>query len=127
MMARSASGRSRGRVGRRGRTSTPGWGWEMFTRPEQSRFWLIVGFVVRRRAELTVITVGWLVFVQLDSEVTPGLPGPVTPAQWAWLLLTATLAVVLAVPPSRRYTLRRCTAVVMRHRMRACFLQTRTW
>ena len=127
MMARSASGRSRGRVGRRGRTSTPGWGWEMFTRPEQSRFWLIVGFVVRRRAELTVITVGWLVTVQLDSKVTPGLPGPVTPAQWAWLLLTATLAVVLAVPPSRRYTLRRCTAVVMRHRMRACFLQTRTW
>ncbi len=82
---------------------------------------------MRRRAELTVITVCWLVFVQLDSHVTPGLPGWMTPAQWAWLLMAATLAVVLAVPVSRRYTLRRATAVVMRHRMRACFLQTRTW
>src|SRR6476660_9074388 len=101
MMARSASGRSRGRVGRRGRTSTPGWGWEMFTRPEQSRLWLVVGFVVRRRAELTVITVGWLVFDQLDSNVTPGLPGWMTPALWTWLLMAATLAVVLTLPPSR--------------------------
>lgn len=99
----------------------------MFTRPEQSRFWLVIGFVVRRRAELTVIAVGWLVLVQLETDVTPGLPGPVTPAQWAWLLMAATCAVVLAVPPSRRYALRRCSAVVMRHRMRACFLQTRTW
>src|SRR6478672_3503531 len=118
MMARSASGRSRGR----GRPTTPGWGWEMFTRPEQSRFWLVIGFVVRRRAELTLITVGWLVFDQLETQVTPGLPGPVTPAQWAWLLVAVTVAVVLAIPPSRRYTLRRCSAVLMRHRMRACFL-----
>ena len=43
--------------------------------PEHSRFWLVIGFVVRRRAELTVITVAWLVFVQLESHVTPGLPG----------------------------------------------------
>ena len=127
MMARSASGRSRGRSGRRGRSNTPGWGWEMFTRPEQSRFWLIVGFVVRRRAELTVITVVWLVVDQLDSHVTPGLPEWMTPAQWAWLLMAATTGVVLALPASRRFTLRRATAVVMRHRMRACFLQTRTW
>src|SRR4051812_17158858 len=41
--------------------------------------------------------------------------------------MAATLAVVLALPASRRYTLRRVSAVVMRHRMRACFLQTRTW
>ena len=70
--------------------STPGWGWEFLTRPEHNRFWLVVGFVVRRRAELTVITVSWLVFVQLDSHVTPGLPGWMTPAQWAWLLMAAT-------------------------------------
>ena len=127
MMARSASGRARGRSGPRGRSNTPGWGWEFLARPEHSRFWLVVGFVVRRRAELTVITVVWLGFVQLDSHVTPGLPGWMTPAQWAWLLMAATLAVVLAVPVCRRYTLRRTTAVVMRHRMRACFLQTRTW
>src|SRR6478672_8045830 len=126
-MARSASGRVRGRSGPRGRSNTPGWGWEFLARPEHNRFWLVVGFVVRRRAELTVITVCWLVFVQLDSHVTPGLPGWMTPALWAWLLMAATLAVVLAVPVSRRYTLRRATAVVMRHRMRACFLQTRTW
>src|SRR3954449_4264067 len=127
MMARSASGRSRGRVGRRGRTSTPGWGWEMFTRPEQSRMWLVIGFVVRRRAELTVITVVWLFFVELDSHVSPGLPGWMTAAQWSWLLMVTTVAVVLVIPVSRRYTLRRASAVVMRHRMRACFLQTRTW
>jgi hypothetical protein len=99
----------------------------MFTRPEQSRFWLVIGFVVRRRAELTVITVTWLVIDQLESKVTPGLPVWMTPAQWAWLLMAATLAVVLAIPASRRFTLGRATAVVMRHRMRACFLQTRTW
>jgi hypothetical protein len=129
-MARSASGRARGRSGRsglRGRSQSPGWGWEFLVRPEHNRFWLVVGFVVRRRAELTVITVSWLVFVQLESHVTPDLPEWMTPAQWAWLLLAATAAVVLAVPVSRRYTVRRCTAVVMRHRMRACFLQTRTW
>ena len=126
-MARSASGRSRGRSGSRGRTHTPAWGWEFLARPEHNRFWLVVGFVVRRRAELIAITVWWLVFVQLDRHVTPGLPGWMTPAQWAWLLMAATLAVVLAVPVSRRFALRRCTAVVMRHRMRACFLQTRTW
>ena len=99
----------------------------MFTRPEQSRFWLVIGFVVRRRAELTVITVTWLVIDQLETKVTPGLPGWMTPAQWAWLLMVATLAVVVAVPASRRFTLGRATAVVMRHRVRACFLQTRTW
>src|SRR6478672_8014101 len=126
-MARSASGRVRGRSGPRGRSNTPGWGWEFLVRPEHNRFWLVVGFVVRRRAELTVITVTWLVFVQLESHVSPGLPAWMTPVQWTWLLLAATAAVVLAIPASRRYTLRRATAVVMRHRMRACFLQTRTW
>src|SRR6478672_10114478 len=126
-MARSASGRVRGRSGPRGRSNTPGWGWEFLVRPEHNRFWLVVGFVVRRRAELTVITVTWLVFVQLESHVSPGLPAWMTPVQWTWLLMAATLTVVLALPASRRYTLRRATAVVMRHRMRACFLQTRTW
>jgi len=82
---------------------------------------------VRRRAELTVITVTWLVFVQLESHVSPGLPAWMTPVQWTWLLLAVTVAVVLAIPASRRYTVRRATAVIMRHRMRACFLQTRTW
>jgi alginate O-acetyltransferase complex protein AlgI len=42
----------------------------MFTRPEQSRFWLVIGFVVRRRAELTVITVGWLA-ARLPGRVSP--------------------------------------------------------
>jgi len=126
-MARSASGRVRGRSGPRGRSQSPGWGWEFLVRPEHNRFWLVVGFVVRRRAELTVITVTWLVFVQLESHVSPGLPAWMTPVQWTWLLLAATVAVVLTIPASRRYTVRRATAVIMRHRMRACFLQTRTW
>ena len=126
-MARSASGRVRGRSGSRGRSQSPGWGWEFLVRPEHNRFWLVVGFVVRRRAELIVITVTWLVFVQLESHVSPGLPAWMTPVQWTWLLLAATAAVVLAIPASRRYTVRRATAVIMRHRMRACFLQTRTW
>ncbi len=138
MMARSATGRARGRTAPRGRSAqSPLWG-EFLTRPEHNRFWLVVGFVVRRRTELTVILVGWLVFVQLTHALTPtpppagpGVPPPtapvVTPAGWALLSMAVTVAVVLAVPVSRRYMWRRSMAVVMRHRLRACFLQTRTW
>ena len=125
-MARSASGRSAAAPAPVAAATPPVGDGSSWPDPN-TRLWLVIGFVVRRRAELTVITVVWLVLVQLDSHVTPGLPGWMTPAQWAWLLMAATVAVVLAVPASRRYTLRRCTAVVMRHRMRACFLQTRTW
>ena len=41
--------------------------------------------------------------------------------------MATTLVVVLAVPASRRCVWGRCRSVVIRHRMRACFLQTRTW
>ncbi len=126
-MARPANGRSRGRNPRQRGGQQPLWGSEIFARPESNRYLLVVGFFVRRRAEFIVITVGWLVFVQLNNHVTPGLPDWMTPAHWALLLMATTLMVVLAVPMSRRYTLGRARAAMTRHRMRACFLQTRTW
>ena len=136
-MARTTSSRrNNSRSGHSGRGSID---IGFLTRPEGNRFWLLLGFVLRRRAELTVITVGILVHAQLASWITAWLmpaPAPDTPpemlpligpSQWALIVMTATVTVVLVVPVSRRFVIGRCWSVVTRHRMRACFCQTRTW
>lgn len=126
-MARTTSGRTartgRGRSGPHRGTLPTGW----FSRPEQHRFWLICGFLIRRRAELTVITVFWIGFVQVEAWITPATAGWMSPTTGTWIITAAAVTVVLAVPPSRRYVFGRCWAVITRHRMRACFCQTRTW
>ena len=125
-MARSALGRTGGR-NRSGRHQSP-WGWMgVLGRPESNRFWLIVGFLVRRRAELTAIAVTWWVFLYVEHRLPPDLPGGLSPAQGAGILIGVTALVIVAVPYSRRLLWRRCWAVLTRHRMRACFYQTRTW
>jgi hypothetical protein len=120
-MARTrAHGRSgsRSRFGRRsGRNTAAVTAVEFFTRPEQNIVWQILGFLVRARAELTVITV--LVTVALIGREQIGPDA-------AFLVTAATTLVVFAVPASRRYVNRRVWCVLTRHRMRACFTQTRT-
>jgi hypothetical protein len=132
MMART-SGTSSGRGGRSGRSAPSGLV-GFWTRPERNRYLLMVGFLVRRRAELTVLTVGIIVFTTIRGwftpQPTPGQPAPepiISPTGWALIVMAATLAVVMAVPPTRRVVWGRCRAVLIRHRMRACFVQTRTW
>ncbi|MCO1657432.1 hypothetical protein [Pseudonocardia humida] len=89
---------------------------EIFTRPEQHWFFRVVGFIIRRRAELTVITVtviAWTVCVDQFGQ-THTVIG-----------MTVTVLVVFAVPASRRFVIRRMWCVITRHRMRACFKRTR--
>ncbi|GAA1181001.1 hypothetical protein [Pseudonocardia alaniniphila] len=119
-MARTRQGHTRGRLGfgRRSGRTTPAMGAvEFFTRPEQNIIWQVLGFIVRARAELTVLTVLVVASVVLREEIG---------SDAAFYVLTATTCVVFAVPASRRYLIRRAWCVTTRHRMRSCFAQTRT-
>jgi hypothetical protein len=121
-MARtSRARRSSGRRSPRTRTSARTGIVEIFTYPQQHLFWRIVGFLVRRRAELTVLAVAliarfwtWPWLVDLIGRTA------------ALLTATALILGVLVTPVSRRYLIRRWWCVTTRHRMRACFKQTRT-
>ena len=121
-MARTSRAR-RPRSGRttRTRTSARTGVIEVFTRPEHSLIVRLLGLIVRLRAELTILAV------------------LLTARFWAWprlsdrlghtmalLATTALILGVLVVPASRRYLGRRWWSITTRHRMRACFLQTRT-
>ena len=117
-MARTrSSSRSRLGFGRRSGRNTAIGAVEFFTRPEQNIIWQVLGFIVRIRAELTVITV--LTTVALIGR------GQIGPDATTIVLATTTL-VVFAIPASRRYVIRRAWCVMTRHRMRSCFAQTRT-
>lgn len=90
---------------------------EVFIRPQQSIPARILGFAVRLRAELFVISIVVVGYVELTS-VMP---------DWAVYTLVGVLVVVVAsVPASRRYVVCRFWCVVTRHRVRCCFEQTRT-
>jgi hypothetical protein len=115
---------------------------EFFTRPEQHIFWRVLGFLVRARAELFIITALLVVFVQLQAWFTPtpvdtGLPPEAAPAivdepPWlepphiALLIMLGGFTVLLVIPASRRFLIRRVWCVITRHRMRSCFVQSRT-
>jgi hypothetical protein len=117
---------------------------EFFTRPEQHIAWRVLGFLVRARAEIFMVTTLVVVFVQLQAWVTPApedetiVPpeaAPVTgdesppmfgPPHIALLIMLGALAVLLVIPASRRFLVRRIWCVTTRHRMRSCFVQSRT-
>jgi hypothetical protein len=117
---------------------------EFFTRPEQHIAWRVLGFLVRARAEIFMFTTLVVVFVQVQAWVTPPPPdetapppeaAPVTgdesppmfgPPHIALLIMLGAVAVLLAVPASRRFLVRRVWCVITRHRMRSCFVQSRT-
>ncbi len=90
---------------------------EIFTRPEYHPVTRVVGLVVRYRAELSCVAILMTTALILRGQVGP---------DWATLILVAVAAIVVAVPASRRYIIRRVWCVCSRHRARSCFLQTRT-
>ncbi|MDQ3577181.1 MAG: hypothetical protein M3443_06185 [Actinomycetota bacterium] len=91
---------------------------EIFTRPHQHIIVRIGGALVRLRAELTVIAVlltGQLLLTKAGMS-----------ARWALVTLLVIVGVLLAIPATRRYLNARSWAVTSRHRVRTCFVQTRT-
>ncbi|TQM46137.1 hypothetical protein [Pseudonocardia cypriaca] len=143
-MARTRS-RGSARPGRSGRTNkahalTPAI--EFFTQPERHLAWRVLGFLVRARAEIIIATTLLVVFVQLQAWLTPtpedtGTPPEAAPVMvdeppWlepphlALLIMLGGFTVLLVIPASRRFLIRRVWCVITRHRMRSCFVQSRT-
>lgn len=78
--------------------------------------WVLFGLVIRARAEITVLavvgSVDWWLHTIMTSLV-------------ANLVLIGSLAVLVLVPVSRRFLLRRFWCVLDRHRLRSCLRQTK--
>lgn len=113
-MARYSRG-TRGRA--RARQSARTGALEVFIRPDQTILGLIVGWLIRLRAEIFVIICITLCSLWLASVMS---------AELVSVLLISICVLVLGVPGLRRYVTRRVWCVVTRHRVRACFQQTRT-
>lgn len=128
------------RTGTFGRSSRRTGTVEFFTRPESNPVLRVLGFIVRMRAELTLIVVLLGTYISLGHLATSwGTPLPVNPVTGqpagidpAWdsdatlLIIGGAIAVILIIPASRRYTHRRMWSITTRHRIRAAFSQTRT-
>lgn len=89
---------------------------EVFTRPQRSLPARIVGLIIRLRAELLVATLAVLAWVWLTDRM---------PAWVAGLVVGVLVLAAGAWPVSRRYLLRRCYAVMTRHRLRAVCVERR--
>jgi hypothetical protein len=94
---------------------------EVFTRPESNVLVRLLGLLIRSRAELTIaavlLTARFWAWPGLDDR----LGHPV-----ALLLVTVLVLSILVTPASRRFLSRRWWSITTRHRMRACYVQTRT-
>lgn len=93
---------------------------EVFTlfHPEQRPKWVsFLGFVIRARAEIIILTCGVLAWVGLYQWTDSGIA--------TWSILGGTVLVVLVVPHSRRFTLGRVWCLVDRHRLRTCLRQAK--
>ena len=121
-MARTSRA-SRPRSGRspRTRTSARTGVVELFTYPQRHIAWRILGLVVRLRAELTVLAVLLAARFWLWPRLVESIGHTA-----ALLTTTALILGVLVVPASRRFLNRRWWSVTTRHRIRACYQQTRT-
>lgn len=89
---------------------------ELLTRPQRSVPARVVGLLIRLRAELLVGLVALFVGRWL---------GDLRPAWAAGLLVVLVLVAVAVWTPSRRYLVRRCFAVLTRHRFRAVCVERR--
>jgi hypothetical protein len=94
---------------RRGRRATDVF--EVFQRPKQSLVWQVLSLLVRARAELFVLAVLCTVGVWLRSHMNPDL---------ASFVLVGALVVLVVLPWTRRFLVRRMWCVLDRHRLRAC-------
>ncbi len=122
-MARTArASRSRSRGSTRTRTSARNPGViEVFTRPQTHPVWRVLGLVVRLRAELTLLA------VLITTHTYVWQPVQAHVGYWPSVIgLVILLGIVFGVPASRRALTRRWWCVTTRHRIRACYSQTRT-
>lgn len=104
----------------RGRQSARTGSFEIFTYPHHSMPALVFGALWRWRVELLTLAVLAALWALLAQHL------PDTWSTWAAALLLATvIAVVLAVPVSHRFVIRRVWCVISRHRVRKCFVQSR--
>ncbi len=105
----------RGRA--RARQSARTGAFEVFVRPEHTLLGRAVGILIRLRVELLLaasLTLAWL----LLSTLMP---------TWAiWTVLITVTLLIAGIPVISRYVVRRFWCVLTRHRMKACFEQTRT-
>jgi hypothetical protein len=78
--------------------------------------WVLFGLIIRARAEITVLATVGLAYWWLHTIMT---------SVFANLVLIGVLVVILLVPASRRFLLRRFWCVLDRHRLRSCLRQTK--
>ena len=94
---------------------------ELFLRPQHSWWVRLLGLVVRLRAELTILAIlliaRFWAWPRLDELIGHTM---------ALIVVTVLVLSILVIPASRRYLNRRWWSITTRHRMRACFVQTRT-
>ena len=102
--------RTRGRRGQGGTAAL-----EIFSRPKQSLPVVLLLVVWRWRWELITTAALIIATIMLNNA---GLPGA--------LILTATVAVLVVVPPTRRFVRTRLWCVITRHRLRSCLNELRT-
>lgn len=87
---------------------------EVWLTPKRSWFVLIVGTLVRWRAEIAVVTVLMVGWFWLRHEV-----GEV----WTWVIYVGTTVVAAAIPHTRWFFYSRFWCLIDRHRMRTCLRQ----
>jgi hypothetical protein len=127
-MTRRPSGGGFGRSGRSGRMR-PAWLTELLGRPHETRVGRVLGGIVRARAELTVITIllaGHLMLTTWTIQIAEHIGWVGVIARHTVITELVILVVLLVIPGTRRILSRRCWAVLDRHRIRACFIETRT-
>lgn len=111
---------------------------EVFTRPQRSWPARLLGLTVRLRAEIAVTVAVLTAWAWLRDRFTAWTAPAVVPepaaaaaeqlrsaSLAAGLVLIGLVLVVLAVPITRRYVVRRCFAVMTRHRFRATCIERR--
>jgi hypothetical protein len=84
---------------------------EMWQTPKQAMPLVILGVLIRWRVELLVIAAWVTVMVWLNVQ---------TDTLTMWLVFGGVVAVVFAIPHSRRFVVSRFWCVVDRHRLRTC-------
>ena len=89
---------------------------ELLTRPQRSKPARVLGLLIRRRAELTLIVAGLWVWSWLADRM---------PAWVVVVLLGLLVQGLVWFGPTRRFLWHRALAVVTRHRLRAVFVERR--